>query len=156
MRKKYWNNTRKTEFSFHNCMRCGKEFGSWNIHKRKYCSRDCANKSTQRYGPDHHNWKGGPDSIQRLIRESKEYIEWRNSIYIRDNYTCQDCGQIGHELHAHHIISLALLLKLHNVKDVEDAINSGIIFNRDNGLTLCSKCHMLTDNYLTYEKGTTL
>ena len=60
-------------------------------------------------------------------RECKEYKEWREKIFSRDNFTCQSCGQIGGTLNAHHIKSYKKYSKLR--------------YSAKNGLTLCEQCH---------------
>jgi len=32
-----------------------------------------------------------------------EYIDWRKSVFERDDYTCCECGKQGGTLNAHHI-----------------------------------------------------
>ena len=79
-------------------------------------------------GKDHWNWKGnGCD------RDKNEYKIWRKGVYQRDSYTCQECGQVGGNLNAHHI--------------KEWCNYPNLRFNIDNGLTLCLNCHKNTDNY---------
>ena len=60
-------------------------------------------------------------------RECKDYKEWRERVFKRDNYTCQHCGQYGGTLNAHHKKSYARYPELRT--------------NVDNGITLCYDCH---------------
>jgi len=78
-------------------------------------------------GIDHPNWKGGLSSENRIIRSSYDYAKWRNSIFQRDHWTCQQCGQVGSGLHAHHILGFAKYPSLR--------------FELNNGITLCEPCH---------------
>lgn len=78
-------------------------------------------------------WKGGAEH-SRVERATYEYSQWRTSVFARDKYRCQCCGNkngYGHtvELHAHHI---------NNWKDYPKQR-----YDVDNGITVCSKCHML-------------
>lgn len=61
------------------------------------------------------------------------YYQWRSDVFERDNWTCQTCGIKGVKLHPHHIYSWA------RFKDLRYVL--------ENGVTLCEKCHSLTDNY---------
>ena len=57
--------------------------------------------------------------------------QWKLTVYKSDNYTCQKCGKEnlkGHDLHAHH--------KKDKNKFPE------LIFDEDNGETLCVSCHI--------------
>ena len=56
-----------------------------------------------RSGAFHWNWKGGKTPINQRERSSKAYTEWRKAVFVRDNFTCQICGQVGGKLNAHHI-----------------------------------------------------
>lgn len=65
-------------------------------------------------------------NLNKKIRFSGKYSQWRKAVYKRDNYTCQVCSRRG-KINAHHILSFA---KWKSKR-----------FNIDNGITLCSSCH---------------
>lgn len=68
-------------------------------------------------------WKRNP----KQDRNSKEYTDWRTSVFKRDDYTCQDCNQHGGNLNAHHI---KLFSKFKSLR-----------YKVSNGTTLCETCH---------------
>lgn len=116
------------------CKYCGKEFIK---HRRAgrpqvFCNALCKYKFYKGEGNPH--WIDGRTPENHKIRHSKEYINWRNKVFIRDDYICQDCGQKGGELHAHHKKSFSKYPQLR--------------FDINNGITLCKKCHKRTDDFL--------
>lgn len=84
-------------------------------------------------GENHYNWKGGITPLNRKIRTSVEYKEWRNIVLKRDDYTCQICGKRGGKLEVDHIKPFSLY------PDLRLDIN--------NGRTLCPSCHRKTTTY---------
>ena len=52
-------------------------------------------------------WKGGISSVNKKVRGSMEYREWRKSVFEIDNYTCKKCKQKGGKLEADHILPFA-------------------------------------------------
>lgn len=85
-------------------------------------------------GIKHWNWKGGITTLNKKVRDSFEYKQWRQAVFERDNYTCQHCGIRGGILNADHLKPFALFIRLR--------------LNLDNGRTLCIDCHKKTDTYL--------
>jgi len=83
-------------------------------------------------GEKNHNWKGGISQNKHSVKEPR-YKKWRNSIFQRDNWTCQTCRIRGVYLEAHHIKSWAGFPQFR--------------YDLENGVTLCLQCHKLTDNY---------
>ena len=97
-------------------------------------------------GEKNHNWKGGIKPITEKIRASNKYQEWRQQIFIRDNFTCQECGQIGGKLEVHHIKSFRILIKeVKNYLPLLDLYDGAMtytpLWDLDNGITLCKGCH---------------
>lgn len=95
---------------------------SWNKGK----------KCPQLSGKNNGSWKGGVTKKTNKIRNSLEYINWRVNIFKRDNFTCQKCRIIGKNLNAHHILPFSLLIETPLEK---------LIFDNNNGVTLCVDCH---------------
>jgi rubredoxin len=88
---------------------------------------------TYRSGENHYNWQGGISNENRRIRHSKEFTHWRNEVFARDNWLCQECKTKKKEIHPHHIKAFAIYPELR--------------FEVSNGITLCKECHEKTDNY---------
>lgn len=85
-------------------------------------------------------WKGGVTPIHYSVRSSATYAQWRFEVAKRDNFVCVICGQ-GQPLHIHHVVSFKSLMKKHNIKSYDDAINCKELWDIDNGITFCVKCH---------------
>ena len=82
----------------------------------------------RRVGIKSARWKGGVTPENVKIRHSIDNDLWRNSVFARDNYTCQKTGQIGGKLRVHHIKNFAQYPELR--------------FAIDNGITLSDKAHI--------------
>jgi len=61
------------------------------------------------------------------LRKTVAYYKWRESVFKRDNWTCQKCGIRGGYLEPHHIIS------------IKDDKSKALLIS--NGITLCRECH---------------
>jgi 5-methylcytosine-specific restriction endonuclease McrA len=89
-------------------------------------------------GERNFNWRGGVTPRNKKIRSSYKWRKWRKAVFERDNFTCQDCKVRGGYLEPHHIKCFAHFPKL--------------IFNVNNGVTLCKDCHKKTKNYGSHKK----
>jgi len=117
-----------------NCILCGSPFNTPpSMSNRKFCSSKC-----KAQGIYNANWKGGITPINSVLRKTENQINWRISVFERDNYTCCFCGQKGGNLHADHIKPFALFPELR--------------LDINNGRTLCKDCHKKTDSYLRNRK----
>lgn len=102
------------------CAYCGREFyvqPSGIANGKKYCSKEC-------YDEDRRNLE---DTSNSGSRNQHRVAVWRKAVFERDDYTCQECGQYGYTLHAHHLKDWA------NHPDLR--------FEVSNGITLCARCH---------------
>jgi len=120
------------------CNWCGKELERHysqikNVKHINCGSKECKKAQRKLYsGSNSPHWQNGKTKASLILRHSIEYKEFRNRIFNRDNYTCQECG-IGGQIEMHHI------------KEVSNYPE--LIFNEKNCITLCKKCHRKTNNY---------
>jgi len=126
------------------CKSCGKEFMVRRGSNHQCCSKECIS------GKYHPNWKGGNTPIIIKIRMSTKYKHWRQQVFIRDNFTCQDCGQRGGYLESHHHkktftdILEEVKKNLPLMELYDGAMVYEPLWDIDNGKTLCNKCHNKT------------
>ena len=92
---------------------------SWN--KGKSAKEDNRIASGSRQG----NWKGGVTPESTKIRNSIEFSLWRESVFARDNWTCQKSKIKGCKLHAHHIKNFS------QHPELRFAIDNGITLSKD-------------------------
>ena len=102
----------------------------------------------------------GRTNLIKSIRNSMEYVYWRNEVFKRDNYICQDCFKRGSgNLNAHHtkrfsIIFDEFLRKYDRFSPIEDketllklALDYEPFWDTGNGETLCEDCHKSNTPY---------
>lgn len=96
-------------------------------------------------------------ALKKRLRESLPAKEWRQKVFQRDDYTCQDCGQRGGQLHAHHIVPFSELINRFvemngDTHEIEvlfiRALETSNLWDIANGQTLCVKCHSETPTFL--------
>lgn len=78
------------------------------------------------------NWIKDRNQVieKHRLRGAQEWKSWRESVFRRDNYTCQECHLSGIYIEPHHIEPIREdLTKLSDSK---------------NGITLCRPCHQKT------------
>jgi len=102
----------------------------WGNHSKKAKIKI----SSYQQGIKVENWKGFKISRNRWLKNTAKYQIWRNAVFLRDNFTCQNpncefCkNKQGVFLNAHHIYPLNLFPEL--------------AFKIDNGITYCGDFHL--------------
>ena len=127
------------------CVNCNTDFERtaseiyW-FNQRGYENMFCSARCRQEYhvGENHPNWIKDRTQLKdesKSIRWSKEMVDWRKSVYKRDDYTCQVCRKRSGK-------DNAVILNAHHIKRFVD--NENLRFYINNGITLCEDCHKLT------------
>jgi len=131
----------------HYCKECGNKI-SYKAYKNTCLCMPCSHK-----GNKNSNWKRGITPLPSKIRKLPEYINWRNQVFKRDNYTCQECNKRGGNLESHHIKEFFILFQefLNKYKQYNLTKDKKILFSLtksykpfwklNNGKTLCKQCH---------------
>jgi 5-methylcytosine-specific restriction endonuclease McrA len=134
------------------CTVCGKGYEVDRYRSKSlFCSRRCngLSKKGKTFGipKARKSCLMYRQALKDLIRHKLPYIDWRTQIFERDDYTCQVCFQRGNKLHAHHIKPFSLILDENKIETPEEAIMCDELWNIDNGITMCDKCHKKTPTY---------
>lgn len=101
-------------------------------------------------GRAHPNWKEPENRktpLYRRIRSSSAMKTWRNSVFKRDNWTCQICGTSRVYMNADHIVSFAAICFAQKIDSLERAMTCKELWDISNGRTLCLECHKKTDTF---------
>ena len=136
------------------CKLCDKPFMAFYSEIKRggglFCNRECWDKYSKLHpilGALGKHWKHTADykkrlSLARMGEKNPAYIDgsskqrrgktqrikiWRNKVFKRDDWTCQECDKRGGDKNAHHIIFWT-----------DDKTKRFLI---GNGVTLCIPCH---------------
>jgi hypothetical protein len=88
-----------------------------------------------------------PTPLLKLkIRNTTKYLNWRLLILKRDNFTCQKCHASVKEnkslrLEVHHPKAFDEICKENDVSTVEQALECKELWNVNNGISICYRCH---------------
>ena len=104
------------------------------------------NLTKNKFGREHPKWTDDKKRpLYKAIREIFKYVEWRKSIFDRDNFTCVLCGATKVYIEADHFpVRFVDILKTNEIEDIDGAIRCGQLWEVGNGRTLCKPCHLQT------------
>ena len=122
------------------CIYCWKEFWSYISSNKTYCSDKCKWLHLRELKKWENSpfWKWGITKQNKLDRTRAIYLEWRQKIFERDNYTCKDCWiRSGNWKKVY--------LQAHHKKWFADYPENR--YDVDNGINLCKDCHLLRHHH---------
>jgi len=118
------------------CLQCGEEFKALPSRTKKGHDKFCSTKCKGLY------FRIYPDTEkQKYVRTMAKYINWKYKVNERDKYVCQKCGKSNLQLHAHHIVPFSILFLEYSINSIEQAEQCDAMWDINNGITLCGKCH---------------
>ncbi len=85
------------------------------------------------------------NSFIKRLRMNNRYLTWRSNVFKRDNYTCQNCGEKGCYIEAHHIVPFGKMIVLFEINTIDKAIKCKALWDEGNGITYCRNCHIKLD-----------
>lgn len=137
-RQRMLGNSLAKGYSYHK----GKKFSEETKRKMSKNSRmtrleERKKHSAKLQGISIEEWKGFKNTLNKRLRLSSKWKIWREVIFLRDNFTCQNTNcsfcknKIGVLLHPHHIKLLSEYPEL--------------TFNINNGITYCAEFHLKSE-----------
>jgi hypothetical protein len=120
-----------------------------DAHKGKPKSLETRKKMS---GENNNRWNGGITPFLKTLRMLPEMYEWRSKVMKRDDY--RDCftGIRGNgDLEVHHIIPFSKLLKINNIKTVEESLLCKELWDVGNGITMFKDTH--SDHHKKYKNS---
>jgi hypothetical protein len=124
------------------CKNCGNAFAIWKStrNRKRFCIKDCYSAYQEKQTADKsHLWKGGKTNLHQIERTRAIYTKWRNDVFARDNFQCQDCGVRSGN-------GKRIILNAHHIRLFSEDEDKK--FAVDNGITLCKPCHTLRHPHL--------
>ena len=97
------------------------------------------------YNPNNNNSLPAP-ILKLRIRNTTKYLNWRIAILRRDGFRCQVCSASIKDnktmrLDIHHANTFNDMFKYNNITTIKQALECKEIWNLDNGVCLCYRCH---------------
>ena len=114
------------------------------------CSIECkADYIIKQMSPE---WGEGIVPLYETLRRCRQYKKCRKEILNRDECKCQECGIQNDHMHIHHHLkSFKAIIRDNKITTLEQAKNCQELWDINNGITLCEKCH--TDKHINKDKN---
>ena len=87
-----------------------------------------------------HRDKKVKKSVANQVRQTRPYQEWRKAVLQNGGYMCRYCGT-NKKLRIHHIMPMRDILRGHDIRTKEKAMQCKFLFDPINGEIACVKCH---------------
>lgn len=125
---------------FNQCLYCWNDVWTYKSRNKVYCWNKCRSLHLRELKKWEKSpfWKWWVTKQNKLDRTRTIYLEWRQKVFERDNYTCQDCWIRSWNWKK-------IYLQAHHKKWFADYPENR--YDVDNGITLCKDCHLLRHHH---------
>lgn len=131
------------------CNSCSRKGEKHHSAKNKEEFGEAISHGMRLHPERHRNWHGGINELSKQIRRTREYAQWVEDVYARDNYTCQFTGKKSKRLAAHHKKPLKVIIHDLNIKTLQEALKAPEIWDISNGITMSAAYHIKFHLYLS-------
>lgn len=116
----------------------------WEYWKFKHTKESIQKMRDSKKWEKSYLWKWWITKLSFSIRNSFENKKWIQHVFIRDWFKCKNCwDDKWWNLVVHHIKHFSDIIKDNNIKTFIDALSCKELWDTNNWLTLCEKCHRL-------------
>lgn len=123
----------------------GKKLPSLSCEHKRKIGDACKEKNI---GKRNGRWKGGIAPLQKRLRHSWKFKQWRDGVYKRDNYMCQGThSKTNGKLNPHHIVPFASILNEIRYAypggnlTYKRALKYEFLWDTENGITFSKEYH---------------
>lgn len=118
---------------------------------QKCCSYVC--QRIYQTGKNNPSYIDGQSPLKTKIHKHKEYKIWMQHVLKKDGSRCVKCGNDDiSDFEIHHIKWFSIILRDNKITTVAQALECNDLWDINNGMTLCKKCHRLEHKIIRLEK----
>lgn len=145
---RYWERKKRAPFSEGHKDKVSKVHLGRNRPEETKAKMKANSWSKGKFAKEHPCWvEEKKNPLNKSIRHTFKYVEWRNTVFIRDNFTCVLCGMKGYMEADHYPIRFIDILKKNLIETIEQAFDCLELWDTNNGRTLCKPCHLKTPTW---------
>lgn len=112
--------------------------------KSRYSESCMSCQKKNRIKENNPNWRGGITPLNLSIRSLNKYKIWQGEVKDRDNHECFLCHKkVYKDVNIHHLMYFKKIIDRFNINSIESANDNKKLWDVDNGITFCKRCHIL-------------
>lgn len=98
------------------------------------------------------SWIPERKELVKTLRGIEEYQRWKYAALLRDSFRCTVCGIKPKKPIVHHILFISEICRIFKINSLDSALTCPLMWNVDNGMTVCGPCHKLIHRHRGYNR----